>query len=202
MQKTKRIKLNHSIVLATAVIMFVFEQSPANEALRAIAGFKVLDLTDSPWLVGVAVLMITLIVEFLTSFLIALGVHGSKRFQDYATQHRSVKSKATPRSVGLLSDGILSLTVGAGVLVIKRYARQKNSIGNSISVGLKAAVWIAVFSGLIAYLASGGVEALKQYGMDGAAEIIVTYGSDWRFWAALLLISQTAEYLLGRYRKP
>lgn len=182
------------MVLLTTGTVFLFEQSPANEAVRAFVGFRILDMYSSPLYVGLAVLLVTLCVEITTSFFISLGLKHSKHFQSFATRHKNVLESKGSVGISLMSNGVLALTVGSGVVVIKyRLQRQRATFRQGFKVGVEAAAWIAVVSGLIAYLASGGVEVVRAYGYGGVADAIVKYGSDWRFWFVLFVITQCFE---------
>lgn len=194
--------LKLKLILILATMVFLFEQSPLNEAVRAYVGFWVLDFSANPLYVGVSVLLVTLLVEVLTSLFISLGLQHSKHFHSFAARHKNVLGNKSTIGVSIISNGFLALTVGSGIVVIKhKLQNPKTTFKHGFKVGIEAAVWIAVVSGFIAYLASGGVEVARAYGYGGAADAVVKYGSDWRFWFILFIISQGVELIGASMRR-
>ncbi len=195
--KTKKNSLYATAILVVAASLFVFEQSPANEAVRAIVGFKVLDATGSALLAALTVGLITLAVEFSSSTLIALGLNHSRRFKKFS--QRFSKNSQKDVSKNSTSDYLLALGIGAGTLVIKKhFQNKKQTLKADLKSAFKASLAITFFSAFVAFLASGGVGLAQQVGLETQAQYFLDVVTDWRFWLVVVIASQLYDLVKNR----
>lgn len=187
------------IITVFAVGLFIFEQSPANEAVRAFAGFKVLEATGSAVLVALAVGLITFVVEMSSSALIALGLHSSNRFKRFSQRFVKHESKDTGKNSA--SDYLLALGIGAGTLVIKKHLKnKKQTLSADLRSAFKASLAITLFSAFVGFLAGGGVIVAQQIGLGTLAQQFLNIVTDWRFWLIVVIGSQLLELLLNKHK--
>lgn len=198
MKKNNRYKA--SFISAVAICLFIFEQSPANEMIRAWAGFTALDVTQNIFLVAFVVGAITLVVELTSSVCIALALNYSSKFKKYSQRlGGSSKFSETKNSS---SDYALALSIGAGTLVLKKHLKNKNqNLRSDILCAWKATLVITVFSAFIAFLASGGIELAQRYGLGTPAEYFLGLATDWRFWLVVVVVSQAADVIKWQRQK-
>ena len=185
------------IVIAGALASLAFEQSPANEALRTSVGFGVLDRTHSELVVGAVVAGITVGIEGISSVLIAIGLRDERgvvgrladRLRARIAERSGEPGEATQaaRFRSMITDAGIALGVGAGLVVVRRRLQiGRRSLGADLATAAKATLVVAVVSGLIGVLASGGVEHAAAVGLETPARWFVDFATDWRFWFALL----------------
>jgi len=102
-----RTHLAGRVLLVLAAATVVFEQSPANEALRANLGFRALESTGSAVMAGLAVAGITVLIEGISSALVVAGVSanpdGLRRLAVKLRMHRELKRAFDP--AGILNPG-------------------------------------------------------------------------------------------------
>lgn len=186
------------IAIAAAVAAFIFEQSPANEALRTTAAFNVLDDTESPFISGSAVAGITMAIEMGSSTLAAAGFHFEKeRMQKFINKFKKPDSEGghiidsedqetKSKSKEIFFDTGTALGFGAAIVIArKRFIDTERTFKDDILTGTKASAVIAGVSGLIGYLATGGVDNADKIGLEKPAEVFVKYATDWKVWAAV-----------------
>lgn len=190
-----------------------FEQSPANEAMRAAAGLNVLERTHNELIVGSTVAGITMAIEGVSSSLIALGLHqrrdtvrrlvgrfkGKKRTADAA---ESLESEPSKDAVTKVTNIGIALGVGAGFVVTKQHLQDNDpTLQRDLSTGLKASALVAGVSGAIGVLASGGIEHADKVGLGTAAEYFVDYATDWKFWLGVVGVAQGAVWARNKLRR-
>lgn len=186
-------------ILLLAISAFVFEQSPANEALRAIIGFSVLNASNNPLLVGLAVGVITLCIEFISSGLIALGLNTSPRFQKFANK-RNYKINTSSSFIGF-SDLALLLGIGSGMVVIKKHISGANlSLKQDIILAFRASVAVAIFSAFVGFLAGGGIEIARNFGLATASQSIVDLATNWLFWIIFIIVTQSISMITNKIK--
>lgn len=186
------------LAITAAVAAFIFEQSPANEALRTTAAFNVLDDTASPFAAGSAVAGITMAIEMGSSTLAAAGFHFEKeRMQKFINKFKKPDSedgqiidaeeqKTKSKSKELFLDTGTALGFGAAIVIArKRFVDSERTFKDDILTGAKASAVIAGVSGFIGYLATGGVDNADKIGLEKPAEVFVNYATDWKVWAAV-----------------
>ncbi|MCO5318354.1 MAG: hypothetical protein M9942_07955 [Microthrixaceae bacterium] len=204
MQATLRGRHTGTVISAAAVASLALQQSPANEAARAAVGFWVLDRTGSPLAVGFAVFLATVVIDGLTSALIALGLHTEtgavRRIMDWARERYGGRGdEPAPRGGPLAVDAALCLGVGAGLVVARRHFRDRHpSLGSDLLTAAGATLFVSAATGFFGFLAGGGLEYAERIGLGTPAEWIVEYGSDWRVWAVVLLVGITVSALRRR----
>lgn len=196
------------LVLSLAVGALIFEQSPANEALRTWLGLEVLDRTRSEWLVGAAIFGVTMLIEGVSSLLIVAGLHlPSKLVRRLTDRLGSVETAAPNRSRGarvggILTDASLALGVGAGLVVMRRHLRMAQpKVGTDARVGVNASLVVAVVSGAIGVLAAGGIRHADKIGLGTPARWFVDYATDWRFWLVVFFVVQLVGIVKRIVRK-
>lgn len=187
--------------VALAAASLVFEQSPANEAVRTNVALEALKRTESPVAVGLTVAAITVVIELASALLITAGLHQrsgavqrlKRRMVDRATERSGdmVGADATPtswiRTLG--ADTAIALGLGAGIVTLRRHVADPNpSVRQDVRVSLEATAMIAVVSGLIGYLLGGGIANADRVGLATPAGWVVDYGTDTRFWISVLAV--------------
>lgn len=196
------------LVVVLAVAAIAFEQSPANEAIRANVAFRVLDRTGDSLTVGMVVAAVTLLIEGVPALLIALGLH-----LDPGLLHRLMRrlgvdvdavaeSDAPRRTVGsALTDAGVALGIGAGLVIVRRRWRTPfRTLAEDLRTGAWACVLVAAVSGLIGYLLAGGIRYAADVGLERPAQLVIDYAADWRFWLVVVVIIQAGPWLVRRIR--
>jgi hypothetical protein len=179
----------------------LFEQSPGNEAVRADAAFSVLSHTDSWLLAGGAVAAITFGVEMGCSILTATGMHFNAGGLDRALNSRFVNkiipkkqlendpdkplSQSAKASIGeRATDATIALGIGAAIVILRKQRQNSNrNFGQNMETGFEASLAVALFSGAVGALATGGAAALDKIGLQKPAEIFVDVASNWKTYA-------------------
>lgn len=195
---------------AAALASLATQQSPANEAIRAATGLRVLQMTSNPFAVGAAVAAATFAIDGTTSVLIAFGLHADSsaiaRIRGWVRDRQQQVPPPTGSIRSLATDAVLSLGVGSGLVVARRNLRNDGpSLRSDIETALIATLFVAVVAGLMGCLAGGGLKYAEQVGLGTPARLIVDYGSDWRLWLGILavLLAMTAtRSALARQRAP
>ncbi len=189
----KPIKCLNEITAVVATILLIFEQSPANEALRALVGFKVLDITESALMVGLAVGTITFMVELSSGILIALSLNNSLRFKKFS--NRFSQKNVQPTDKNSYADYLLALGVGAGSLVIKKHLTSaRQNLRTDVKSAVKATLAITVLSTLVGFLAGGGIELARAIGLGTQAQYFLDIATNWKFWLTVVIGSQAFEF--------
>lgn len=176
-------------IVALAAAALVFEQGPFNEALRTKVGTDVLQSTQNALAVAGTVAVLTLAIEVIASALFAFGVAVHQdRVIRLISRGRERPSAHRPGRRGIVSDIGLALAVGAAVVVARKHLIDPGrAFKADIGTCLKASGAIAVISGLIGYLAAGGIQNARAVGLERPAQWFVDYATDWRFWAVVIL---------------
>jgi hypothetical protein len=196
------------IIVALAIAAIAFEQSPANEAIRANIAFRTLDQTGNSLTVGIVVAALTLVIEGIPALLIALGLHSNPgllhRLMDRLgiDVDAATERDAPRRSVGaVLTDAGIALGIGAGLVIVRRRFRSPlRSLAEDLRTGAWACVLVAVVSGIIGFLLAGGISYAADVGLERPAELIVDYAADWRFWLVVVVVIQVGPWLVRRLR--
>jgi len=198
-------------VIVLAVASLAFEQSPANEAIRANLAFRVLDHTGNALAVGITVLLITLVIEGLPGVLITAGLHLNpgltrrlmRKAEGDIEQERLAPKKSAVRKFGsTLTDIGIALGIGAGLVVVKRrFNEPDRSVRQDLVTCAKATLVVAVVSGFIAWLIAGGLAYAEDIGLERFAELVIDYAVDWRFWFIVIICVQGASWIAGRIKR-
>lgn len=195
--KSLKANIIGGLAITAAVAAFIFEQSPANEALRTTAAFNVLDDTASPFAAGSAVAGITMAIEMGSSTLAAAGFHFEKeRMQTFINKFKksdpedeqitTEPKKSENNAKEIFLDTGTALGFGAAIVIArKRFVDTERTFKDDILTGAKASAVIAGVSGFIGYLATGGVDNADKVGLEKPAEVFVNYATDWKVWAAV-----------------
>lgn len=201
MQLTLSGRRTGTIIGAAALGSLAIQQSPANEAIRAVVGLWVLDRTSSPVAVGLSVAATTAAIDGLTSILIALGLHTEtgavRRIMNWARRRWSEHARPRATRAGSLAlDAVLSLGVGAGLVVARRHLRDDEpAVGRDLATAGIATAFVAILAGFIGYLAGGGLEYADRIGLGTPARWIVDYGSDLRLWVLVMAVAALASFV-------
>ncbi len=200
-------------VVVLAVASLAFEQSPANEAVRANLAFTVLDHTGNAIVVGLAVLGITLVIEGVPGVLITAGLHLNptlarrlmrKADREAADAGEPPASSPTRRKVTVgsaMTDVGIALGVGAGLVVVKRrWTDPTRTLRQDLKTCAVACLIVAVVSGIIGWLVAGGIFWAEKVGLERPAEFIVDYATDWRFWVVVIVVIQAISFIGGRLK--
>lgn len=195
----------NGVVVAAAGGSLVFEQSPANEALRVNAGLDVLQSTGSAPAVGLTIFGITAAIEGISSGLISAGLHAeggavqrlkarlqkSDAESDKSSQEKDSKKKTTilGRIANTGADVGIALGLGAGLVTVKRHVADPNpTLSKDLKNSAKATGIVSTVSGTIGYLAGGGIANAEKVGLETPAQYVIDYGTDTRFWMGALAI--------------
>jgi hypothetical protein len=201
-------------VVILAVASLAFEQSPANEAVRANLAFTVLDHTGNAIVVGLAVLGITLVIEGVPGVLITAGLHLNPTLarrlmrkadrQAAAAGEPPAPQSPAPRKVtfgSAMTDVGIALGVGAGLVVVKRrWTDPTRTFRQDLKTCAVACLIVAVVSGIIGWLVAGGIFWAEKVGLERPAELIVDYATDWRFWVVVIVVIQAISFIGGRIK--
>lgn len=190
----------NSVIVAAAAVSLAFEQSPGNEALRTHIGLNVLDSTGSPLVVGATIAAVTAGIEMGSSGLISLGLHREsgavKRLKERLLSRKGGgdhidddnDARESRRGLSSLSNIGVALGLGAGLVTIKEHiAVPGRTLRQDLSTSAYASGVVAFVSGLIGYLASGGIKNAEAVGLGRPAQYVVDYGTSTTFWVVVLL---------------
>lgn len=199
-----------ALTVAAAGGSLVFEQSPANEALRVNIGLDVLQNTQSSVAVGATIAAVTAGIEMGSSSLISLGLHTeggavqslknrlSKKSQVAIEQDDAgidSKKTALSRAADKLTNVGIALGLGAGLVTVKEHMKDPEpTLGKDLKTSAKATGIVAGVSGGIGYLAAGGISHANGTIFETPAELFVDYGTDTRFWIGALAVGYGAYY--------
>jgi hypothetical protein len=192
-------------VVVAAIAAFAFEQSPVNEALRASAAFAVLDRTGDLLAVAATVALITLAIEGIAGSLIVAGLHLKprllSRFRRRVVDDGSQPLPPSTAGVrGVVVDAGIALGIGAGLVVVRRaLADPARGLREHLWTCWGAALGVALVSGLIGYLAAGGITHAAAIGLETPAAWLVRYATDWRFWFVVIGSVQLVSWLSRRH---
>jgi hypothetical protein len=187
------------VLVVAAGASLVFEQSPANEMLRTNAALAALKRTDSAVAVGLVVAAITALIELGSGALITFGLHVEEGAVQSLKRRMSAKHlvrvdqsdppRGVRRAVGLGTDVAVALGLGAGLVTMRHHVADPDpSIQKDLTTTVWATAVIAFVSGLIGYLAGGGLTNAAKVGLERPAQWIIDYGTDTRFWVGLLVV--------------
>lgn len=195
-------------VVVLSIAALAFEQSPANEAVRANLAFRALDHTGNAVVVGAVVFAITLVIEGVPGGLIAAGLHlnpGLLRRLMRRDRHGDDATPEPARRGGIgstLTDVGIALGVGAGLVVVRRrWATPTRTLRDDLRTGAWACMVVAVVSGIIGFLVAGGIRYADDVGLGRPAELVVDYATDWRFWLVVVVAVQGGSWIAGRVRR-
>lgn len=187
--------------IAAAVASLVFEQSPANEALRTNVGLDVLQRSQSAVAVGLVVAAVTVIIELVPALLITAGLHQPggpvewlkrRMIQRAEARERAAPASRTrrPRRYGTLgADMAVALGLGAGIVTLRRHVADPHpTVAGDLRASGAATAVVAVASGAIGYLLAGGLAHADSLGLGVLAGWIIDYGADTRFWVTVLVV--------------
>lgn len=212
--RTRKQKIIGGLVVAAAAGALVFEQGPANEALRTKIGLDVLQASNSEIAVGSAIAGLTLAIEMGSSGLFALGVYKERervdkllsRFRKKEELQEDVKHEQEHKKeeknefVEKITDAGVALGIGAAIVVArKRVVDPKRTLKQDLVTGLKASSVIAGVSGIIGWLAAGGIRHAASVGMEKPAQYFVDYATDWKFWGVVIAAVYGGNFLKNRY---
>lgn len=205
------------VIVVAALAALAFQQSPGNESVRANAAFRVLQRTDDELSAALIVVALTMLIEGVTSILIALGLNLPNRWM--ATKLELFRSRlgkdeeeaeAGPQPESWparLTDTGVTLSLGPGLVVVRRHFQQQTrTLRADLRTLFGYCVVGSVVSGIIAWLVVGGVAHADKVGLGTPARWFRDWAADWRFWVVLLtsgyLISWTHKAIRRRRAAP
>jgi len=204
-------KAARAAVVGMAGASLLFEQSPLNEALRINWGLDVLQSTGSATAVGLTIFGITAAIEGASSGLITAGLHSNEgavqRFKEKMSSSKDTdttepvdevvkKHTVLGRLASAGADIGIALGLGAGLVTMKHHMTDPNpSISKDIKTSIKATTAVAGVSGMIGYLAAGGIANAEKLGLERPAQLLVDYGTDTKFWMTLLAVGYGVHFL-------
>jgi hypothetical protein len=196
-------------VFAATAISWIFEQSPANEALRADIAFDVLDRTRNALAVGGIVGAVSFLIEMVPASLVAIGLNQKESAIDRFVQKRIAKNSSTDetnsnkeKKHNKLTDFGIAMGIGAAAVVGKRHLSDREpSFKNDMSNAVQASEYVAVGSGAVGFLAGGGIRYAEKIGLEDQAQFVIDRGTDWKTWVAFVAIIQTPKILKAATRK-
>jgi hypothetical protein len=200
----KHKKLISEILITTAVVLLIFQQSPSNEIVRVFIGLNVLDITQSAFAAVFSVFVITLLIEFLTGCAVALplsmNTKGVNKLNNKLNHIMHIKNASKAKKLDMGTDAMLILAVGSAAVVMRRYYHNpKRSFGSDVHVVWLSSLFIALFSAIIAAFASIGILYLEQFGVsEQTADMIVNILTDWKTYISILLIIQGYKFISDR----
>ncbi len=194
------------VIGGAAILCLAFQQSPANEAVRTAIALDFLKRTDNPFIVGLVVAVLTMVIEGGTSLMIALGLHlkGSSVNQLLRRVKRDKNETSGGREskTSKVADYGITLSIGAGIVVIKRHVQDpQRTRMMDVQTGLAFSLFGSIVSGLIGFLAAGGIKYAEQVGLGTPARYVVDYATDWRFWAVIVGSVYGAQGLASLLRR-
>jgi hypothetical protein len=208
-----------AVVVALAAGSLVFEQSPANEVLRTNAALRVIEDGGGPVAVGLVVGAITVVIELGSALLITLGLHAEEGYVQRVKRRlldRGLSTGTTGRRRGrhrrtraltrFATDVAIALGLGAGLVTIRHHVLDaRPTLRRDLAVSVRATAIVAVVSGLIGYLAAGGIANAEKVGLGTPAQWVIDYGTDTRFWVSVLVVGYGLAFairlLRGRLRR-
>jgi hypothetical protein len=196
-----------AVIVVLAAASLVFEQSPANEVLRTNAALRVLDDGGGPVAVGLVVAAITVVIELGSALLITLGLHAEegyvqrvkRKLLDRARRAEPAGRRSGRRRTRALTrfatDVAIALGLGAGLVTMRHHVLDaRPSVRRDLAVSVRATAIVAVVSGLIGYLAAGGITNAEKVGLGTPAQWVIDYGTDTRFWVSLLVVGYVLAF--------
>lgn len=196
------------VVVVLSIAALAFEQSPANEAVRANVAFRALDHTGNAVVVGIVVFAITLVIEGVPGGLIAAGLHLNTDLvrrlmrRDRHVDHAAPDERRRGGIGSMLTDVGIALGVGAGLVVVRRrWADPRRTFREDLRTCAWACMVVAVVSGIIGFLVAGGIRYADDVGLERPAELVVDYATDWKFWLVVVVLIQGGSWLSGRLRR-
>lgn len=210
-ERRDRSRLGSSVVALLAGAALIFEQSPANEALRTNVGLEAFQATGRPVVVGLVVAAITAVIEIIPAALISFGLHlesgAVRRLKEKMIRRRPEIREEAPaatvaRRVGRgATDVAVALGLGAGLVAVRRHVTDPDPTlrKDLIASGWAAAV-ISVVSGMIGYLVAGGLSNAERVGLGRVAGWIVDYGANTWFWVGVLVVGYIGYKLVDLVR--
>lgn len=201
--RTRLQRVGSAAIVAAASAALLFEQGPANEALRVNIGLDVLQTTQSAAAVGLAVAATTAVIEMVPSSLISLGLNSEgqvvQRFKSRFSKKGQPGNSADSSTVDRVADkganiGI-ALGLGAGLVTVKEHMKDPEpSLRKDLKTSAKASGVVATSSGMIGYLAAGGINHASGTVFEKPAELFVDYGTDAKFWIGALAVGYGVYY--------
>lgn len=189
-------------VLGIAGVLFVFQQSPLNEIIRVWAATSVLRQTHSPLLTALVVAGLTFVIEAIAAVAIAkaMRLYPSKMswmHKKLTKKDRTTKRQLRSTKASTATDTALALGIGAGAVLVKKHFEQKNrSAQDDARTIVKSSAGIALFSAIIAYLASGGIESIDKLGMSPeTTQLIFNIATDWKIYVIIILAIELFGYV-------
>lgn len=218
LSRSTKAKIASGLLIGATFGALAFEQSPGNESVRATAALEVLENTSDPLAAGGMVAGLTVVIEGVTGTLIAAGLNREKNFIGPKLERFKDKLVDDPEKASLLdgdeqkkkSNGIagsladtgITCTLGPGMVVARRHIQgpTERSFKKDIkSLTGYTAVGAGV-SGVIGYLATGGVKHADKVGLGVPAEYFVDYATDWKFWTGLLTVGWGGKWVYNKAR--
>lgn len=206
-----------ALIVASAGASLLFEQSPANEALRINIGLDVLQGTQSSVAVGATIAAVTAGIEMGSSGLISLGLHSKggavRRLKDKLTGRNkeiievegnedldtSKKASVLGKIANEGANVGIALGLGAGLVTMKEHVRDPDpTLAKDLKTSAKAAGIVSAVSGAIGYLAAGGISHAQGTIFERPAELFVDYGTDTKFWIGALVVGYGAAFVKKR----
>jgi hypothetical protein len=204
-----------AIVVVLAAASLVFEQSPANEVLRTNAALRVLEDGGGAVAVGLVVGAITVVIELGSAVLITLGLHAEEGYvqrvkrrlldrgrEDGGGRHADAPRRRTRALTRVVTDVAIALGLGAGLVTVRHHVLDaRPSMRRDLAVSVRATAIVAVVSGLIGYLAAGGITNAEKVGLGTPAQWVIDYGTDTRFWVSLLVVGYGIAFAVRSLRR-
>ncbi len=202
-------RIYNATVVTAAGGSLVFEQSPANEAMRINAGLEVLQNTGSAVAVGATIFGITAIIEGLSSGLITAGLHTEgglvqklkekmkKEVPSASVTEEVLETKRSylGRIANAGADVGIALGLGAGLVTVKRHVSDPEpTLKKDVVNSAKATAIVSGVSGTIGYLAGGGIANAEKLGLETPAQYVIDYGTDTKFWMSALAVGYGAYF--------
>lgn len=206
-------RARNATILTAAGGSLIFEQLPANEALRINVGLDVLQSTQSSVAVGLTIAGVTAVIEGVSSGLITAGLHSEsdavQRLKDrLSLKNKDVIDSSTQQDTNSKSSRIaneaanvgIALGLGAGLVTLKEHIKDDApSIKKDVVNSVKATSIVSGVSGAIGYLAAGGINHANGTIFEKPAELFVDYGTDVRFWVGALATGYVIHYAKKGY---
>ncbi len=203
-------------IIPLTVGALAFQQTPANESFRANRTFEVLEDTGDPLLAGATTLAWTIPIEGVAGALISIGLINKREFIQPRLEKRFRKKKielnehdtvldeeatlskrqALKKRIGrTVVDTGVTCAVGPGMVVAKRHFEESDrtfmkdmkTLAGYTTVG-------AGVSGVIGYMATGGIGHADKVGLKGPAEFFAENAADWKFWTGLMILGYGTKW--------
>jgi hypothetical protein len=189
--------------LGVASVAFAFQQSPANEGVRAFVGGHVLKDTHDFLLVGASVGGTTFAIGGITGAAVAASLHSLPPGMERVKGWIKSKSTAESRSQNSRANDAMLALAGAGLLVAKRHYQQEDrDPSEDRRLIVKASAASAAVASVIGGLAGGGAEAAAKIGFSNEADFFVHWVSDWKTYAVGVPALQLASIIRRHFKKP